>query len=358
VPWLLWQRQWQALFIRGWWLILIAALVVLPWGLMIHRAEGDFWHYFFWVEHIKRFTSENAQHKAPFYYFLLYFPLLSFPWFSLLPAAISGLRKSTQENCAIDRLLWLWLLVPFLFFSFSSGKLATYILPCFPALAVLTANGLYAYLQHNEQRRWFKWGIGLNLLIVVMASLVLIGLQIYGGDKAVYSSQELPSLAWLLLALLIALIAGIAALRSCDIKLQLFGSMVFLLPVAILVTIAVPDKSLQRKSPQSLIEQAAGLIDDNTRVISSGSMLRSVNWYLKRQDVYLLDANELRYGLSYPEASRRLLNASAFEQMLMQTPQQPLAVFCHKSCPQDIAALIPANTFSLHYGAFDFYFIK
>ncbi len=358
VPWLIWQRQWGALFIKGWLVVAIAGLVVLPWGLSIHQAEADFWHYFFWIEHIKRFTSEQAQHKAPFYYFLLYFPLLSFPWFSLIPAAVSGLRRQSTQPPETLRLLWLWLLLPFVFFSLSSGKLATYVLPCFPPLAMLLGIGLVQYFEQPNQRRLFNRGIRFNLLIAALATMALIALQLYGGQRAIYSDAESLK-AWLLLfALFVSLAGGLFALKAHSLRTRTAGVMCFLIPLAALLTVSVPDKSMQRKAPGQFILQAAAHIDNKTLVISSGSMLRAVNWYLKRRDVYVLEANEVAYGLSYADASERLLTPEKFRTLLRNTNHRPIALFCHKGCPKPIQQLIPTGSFKQEYGAFSFYRIK
>lgn len=50
--------------------IISAASISLPWALAVNQYEPDYWHYFFWVEHIQRFSSEDAQHKAPFWFYI------------------------------------------------------------------------------------------------------------------------------------------------------------------------------------------------------------------------------------------------------------------------------------------------
>ncbi len=357
VPWLVWQRRWKALFIHGWLVIMVAGLVVLPWGLRIYRAEADFWHYFFWIEHIKRFTSEQAQHKAPFYYFLLYFPLLAFPWFSLIPAALSGLKVQYRRRQEVLRLLGLWLLLPFMFFSLSSGKLATYVLPCFPPLAMLLGLGLEQYFQRSG-RRLFDWGIYLNLLVVALASMTLIGLQLYGGQWAIYSDSETIKAAVLLLALSLSMAGGVLALKGCSLQKRTAGVIGFLIPLTILLTVSVPDISKQGKAPGQFIRQAAAHIDDKTLIISSGAMLRAVNWYLNRQDVYLLDADEVAYGLSYADATGRLLGAKKFRALLHHARGRSIALFCHEGCPKAIRPFIPPDAFKQEYGVFSFYRIQ
>ncbi len=360
VPWLIWHHQWHALLIKGWVVVFIAILVVLPWGLLIHLQEGDFWHYFFWVEHIQRFTAKDAQHKEPFYYFIMYFPLLAFPWVSLLPAAIAGLKKNTPlENRTINRLLLIWLLLPFLFFSASSGKLATYILPCFPPLAILMSNGLTRYFQDSGKYRLFKWGSGFNLLVLSILLLAVIYLQFQDESKAVYGRDELPQMVILLTSFVIALLmGGFISFRKNPWNLRVFSILAFIFPVIAILTFATPLKVVEKKAPEKLLLEVSPLIDENTIIISAGSMFRAVNWYLKRKDIYLLTANEVEYGLSYPDAKDRLVNTANVKKMISNKNKRAVAIFCHRDCPDPILEIIPADATRKEFGSFSFVLIN
>jgi len=359
VPWLIWRGQWRSFLVKGWLVMLIAVLTVLPWGIMIHQQEGDFWHYFFWVEHIKRFSAENAQHKEPFYYFILFSPLLIFPWFGLLPAAVAGMAKTAKtDNKNIHRLLWFWVLIPFLFFSISSGKLATYILPCFPPLAILIASGLYQYFQEPGKHYLFKWGVGFNLLVCSALLAVIIFLQTNADYQPIYRENETLQLAILIAFIFAALLSAVISFRQCNWGLRVASMLIFLLPVIVFSTISVPANILENKAPGSLILEAAPLIDEHTVIISSGSMVRAVSWYLKRQDVYLLSTNEVAYGLSYPDSSFRLLDKAAINQLILNKQQKPVAIFCRKGCPKILDDLIPTDAIRKVHSVFEFILIR
>jgi 4-amino-4-deoxy-L-arabinose transferase-like glycosyltransferase len=91
---------------------------------------------------LARFATNRYQHAQPVWF---YIPVVfgSFlPWaFQILAPAWQWLRNLRREPLRHpdSTLLWAWALIPFLFFSFSRSKLPGYVLPMFPALALMAA---------------------------------------------------------------------------------------------------------------------------------------------------------------------------------------------------------------------------
>ncbi|MCJ7595167.1 MAG: phospholipid carrier-dependent glycosyltransferase, partial [Desulfobacterales bacterium] len=178
VPFALWEKRGKDLLKCSWIPMAAVLLVASPWALMIHLREPDYWHYFFWTEHIQRFLSPEAQHGKPLWYFLGVFVGGALPWTFLIPATASNLWKAGR-GLPLIRFSLCWLLFPFIFFSLSHGKLATYILPCFPPFAVLTGIGVMGYLEKGRHRAFVAGGTLLALMIGLIA-FALLWLQLIG----------------------------------------------------------------------------------------------------------------------------------------------------------------------------------
>jgi len=83
-------------------------------------------------------TVNSFAHKAPFYYYLLKFPSDFLPWSVFIPAAcIHFWRNRTRNNNILFPAAWF--AATFLVFSLVSGKRSLYLLPLYPAAALIMA---------------------------------------------------------------------------------------------------------------------------------------------------------------------------------------------------------------------------
>jgi 4-amino-4-deoxy-L-arabinose transferase-like glycosyltransferase len=120
-------------------LTLYLALTV-PWFLLVSRDNPEFAQFFFIHEHFGRFLTTEHHREGGWYYFV---PLLLagiLPW---LFVWLWTLRRSWRNAAtAFNGFSWpkfclVWASFVFVFFSLSGSKLPSYILPMFPALALV-----------------------------------------------------------------------------------------------------------------------------------------------------------------------------------------------------------------------------
>ncbi len=118
-------------------------LIVAPWFVAVSLANPEFPRFFFIHEHFERFLTSVHRRYQPAWYFVPIFLLGALPWTTLaLQSAAQAWSRRTAAAFQPRRFLLLWCLVVFAFFSISSSKLPSYILPLFPALALLLADAL------------------------------------------------------------------------------------------------------------------------------------------------------------------------------------------------------------------------
>ncbi|WP_313715251.1 lipid IV(A) 4-amino-4-deoxy-L-arabinosyltransferase [Atlantibacter hermannii] len=309
LPWIIFVRQWKDILTFGGLSIVTATLTVLPWGIAIAQREPDFWHYFFWVEHIQRFANEDAQHKAPFWYYIPLFLTGFLPWVGLLPGAIQSGWKNRHEQPALFYLLC-WTLMPLLFFSIAKGKLPTYILPCFAPLALLTARyGLYAcsttvYIINARINMAF------GILTALFVLLILAPWSI--ASNPLFASFEIFSLSFGLLIFL--LWAAFGYLSSREPKRLWTLAALCPLGMALLISQAIPESIIDTKQPQHFINTVrTSLLSSKYILTNNPGIAASVAWELERTNISFYDqAGEMKYGLQYPEAAGRFIRGDDF----------------------------------------------
>lgn len=127
--------------------LLIFAAISLPWFVLVSRANPEFLWFFFIHEHFLRYLTPISGREHPWYIFIPVVMLGILPWIApLFDALRHGWKSDTTDGRQFQskRMLMVWCGFIFLFFSVSHSKLVPYILPIFPALALLIGQRISA----------------------------------------------------------------------------------------------------------------------------------------------------------------------------------------------------------------------
>ena len=130
-------RMWLRLHLgKG---ILLFLAITAPWFILIALRNPEHPHFFFIHEHFDRFTSGVHKRGGPWYYFIPLMVLGILPWLGYLFSSVAaGWKKETSRFQPL-LMAWIWAIFFFVFFSVSGSKLPGYIVPIFPALALIGA---------------------------------------------------------------------------------------------------------------------------------------------------------------------------------------------------------------------------
>jgi 4-amino-4-deoxy-L-arabinose transferase-like glycosyltransferase len=155
VTFLIWTRKTKVLRCSALlWSLLAFLVVAAPWYIWIGiETKGAFLKAFFLKENIGRFLKPMEHHGgSPLYYLgvlvigLAPWSVFLVPtlWYALGRRTANDRLKNGRNDSLVPayRFLWCWIAVYLVVFSFSGTKLPNYVLPAYPALALLTARFL------------------------------------------------------------------------------------------------------------------------------------------------------------------------------------------------------------------------
>ena len=340
VPFTLWQGRLKMLLRTAWVPLVVAFIVVLPWAIAIHHREPDFWRYFFWVEHVERFKSPHGgQHPAPFWF---YIPILlggAMPWTPLVGPIVQGLRRADWSHPMV-RLAICWAAFPFLLFSASSGKLGTYILPCFPPLAFLIAVGALGCLRKDDTKGFVigAWvimvGAGFLLLALVVALFAVPGMC----DKVTLWKWAIAAVG---LVLWIVLCRAAIVQQDVRTKVAFYcaGPLLFMFSWHFVFAAALQT----RKAPGEFLLSRASAISPNTIFIAENRFVGAVCWFCKRDDVVLTGRiGEFAYGLTYGDSQSRELGVEQIRDLILgQARTEPVVLVLGAKCYAQYEVQLP-----------------
>lgn len=348
-PFLVCEKKWKKLFTMPWVPLISAIAICAPWGIKIWDKAPDFWPYFIIVEHYNRFFKAGDfgtdLHPESFWFFIPILLAGMLPWAIHLLSVILGFKNREVFRIPLIHYSISWLIFPFIFFSASSGKLATYILPCFPPLAVLTAYGLHKYLIEKEKTKIFDI---INLSLTWILIVGIVGAATY---VIVSKFTQIPHL-WNFIQLNYALgiFAFMIIMLFFSLKTKNPTKKILLFIFAPLLAFGfkssvIPVDALSSKEQGSFILKQSKHITPDTIVIAYPNMMHAVSWYLKRSDLYIYGqgsgGGELEYWLKQPKYQNRYLATKQELQRFIDTNKHRkdgIAFFMRGDFREDIPA--------------------
>jgi len=285
VLFLLYQRQIN--FLRNWWVptgILLYLVLALPWYIYMCRYGQAFIHEFFYNDHWRRLLV--AEHRGNDHWF--FFPMTMvaglFPWSLFLLASWVDLFKRLKSSVTVmDYLSLSWILAVLMVFQMAHSKLASYILPLFPALALMTGNFLGHFLSQIQHRKKMQ-----NLLCASFTILAVLGIAVMAGHKVYrhYISSQLPM--YFLSGSLIALSGiGVTLAFKERFQLALYVLALSLCPIfltAFMVRTDVEGYVSSYEASEYIPQRSLGVMT----VLTSKMNARGIRYYTG-QDVAVVD---------------------------------------------------------------------
>ncbi len=139
--------------------------------------------------------AKSWHHYQPVYYFFKVILYDFFPWSPFL-VSLAILKFKKMDFSDREKFLFSWLLFVLLFFSIPMGKRGLYILPLYPAAAILVAD----FFRNRPEGRWFSIPVKIAALLYGFLGIVFLvkGSLSFSGTASV--SLIWPGVACILVA--------------------------------------------------------------------------------------------------------------------------------------------------------------
>ena len=286
-------------------------LITVPWFAMVSARNPDFANFFFIHEHFQRYLSSVHRREGAWWYFVPYLLVGFLPWTSALPWVLRPHRSDFAAS-----LLLVWVVFVFAFFSLSGSKLPSYILPLFPALALLLAREI-----GRADARTLRWHLLLPTLLWAAALLALTQIDRFIAKDAPRAAVE--SLArGIGTGAVLVLLAGALAWSLLGRQRKTAALAVFAAAhlVATLVVAQSYEPYGQLKSGAAIARALAPHIDSDTPVFSVRSYEQTLPFYLGRPIILVDYRDEFEFGQTH-EPERWIPTLDAFIERWMREPR-------------------------------------
>jgi 4-amino-4-deoxy-L-arabinose transferase-like glycosyltransferase len=273
--------------------LLLFFAIATPWFVLVALKNPEQPYFFFIHEHYDRFFKSEHHRENVWYTFFVLAIVGMMPWLGVLGQSLVLGVKGERGSFRPRLMAFIWAVFILLFFTKSNSKLPGYILPIFPALALLVANQL-----ESGSRRCRELSAVLTALIGV-ALLVLVPfittLKHEVGETALMQAMQ----PWVLAAGFVSLVGGaLAFIYARQFKRDLFAVTLAVAGFASweLVAAGLEPISAQRAGTPMLAAIKAELTP-TTKFYSVGVYEQSLTFYLQRTPTLVDYTDEFSFGL-------------------------------------------------------------
>lgn len=272
-------------------------------------------------------TVDSFSHKQPFYYYLINFPADFNPWIFFVPSAVVYCWRTIRRGETMNlRFPLLWFLGTLVFFSLISGKRSLYLMPLYPAAALLMGRFWYDVIAKPApdmqiSRSPLLTVSGYLLFGALVLSSIIFGvLMRTGADSAFLREFDIDLKTVPLFPLLTILgIGGVAGLL-CLIKkvrpLFLFSIIVMVMFAGFIFTVRNIFPSINAaKSARPFCDRINTIVKPHDKLVAFRFDPESFNYFLNRTPIPVINEYEkLKELLNSPETVYCLILSRHFDQ--------------------------------------------
>ncbi len=268
--------------------ILIFFTLATPWHILVSLKNPEFFDFYFINEHFNRFLTTVHRRYQPFWFFTPIVIAGFMPWTSFMIKAFYKSIKSAKKNQNILFFL-LCAIVPFVFFSLSNSKLIPYILPVFPALALITGNYIADCIQNNKNLRFEIF----TFTAICLAGMIAGFWGIQRIDIDLFKKLK-PFI------IIIYFVLGFSAITPPILRLWKGNFWAFcsilLSGLSIIITINFASVHANKISIKPLVQKYMDIMPLDTKVFTYGTYYQDLPVYLNKIVTIYNWTNELEFG--------------------------------------------------------------
>lgn len=277
---------------------LFVLAISAPWYVAMEVANPGYLRYFLVNQHLFNVAGSHARHAEPFWFYGLTILGGLLPWSVYLPQGVWNAwtaRGSRRDHVAV--FLLVWTVAPTVMFSLASSKLHNYLLPVFPAAALLVGAAWNRLIDEPFRfyRRSFVLSTVFTLTLVVAAAVMLFTTT---ADRFRTTYDLDPAIALVPLVIVCGGIAAAAALVAAGRTKAAIGSLVS--PVIGLclsaILIVMPHLSPYRSNPE-LARVIDRTVPQGAPVVHYGRLRDSILFYGDHPAWVVSEPGELRAGI-------------------------------------------------------------